>query len=193
MSPGGHLLTTGAACAATATLTGSASMTAGVALGGFLIDVDHAVDYVLFDRQGDLRPRTFLRYYLEGRVQRLVLVLHSYELFAALGILAWWTETPWLVGYLAGGLMHLALDIIFNGQLTPRSIWAFYSFTYRARHGFAAPALLGAIPMQPTSTHFWRDFFRGSKLQRVVDSPPTSCESSWSKTKRSSATSSTSR
>src|SRR5262249_9450078 len=84
MSPGGHLGTPGVACAAIAMLTGAAGVTAGVAVGGFLIDVDHAVDYVLFDGQGDLRPGAFLRYYLEGRVQRLVLVLHSYELFAVL-------------------------------------------------------------------------------------------------------------
>ena len=85
MSPGGHLVTTLAACGATAVVTGSLTLTVGVAAGGFLIDVDHAVDYVFFDRQRDLRPGAFLRYYLEGRVQRAVLVLHSYELFALLG------------------------------------------------------------------------------------------------------------
>jgi hypothetical protein len=169
MSPGGHLVTTAGVCAAAAMLTGSAALTAGIALGGFFIDVDHAVDYVLFERQADLRPGTFLRYYLEGRVQRLVLALHSYELFAALGVLAWWLQTPWLAGYLVGGLMHLALDIAFNGQLTPRSIWAFYSFAYRARHRFAGPALLGQTARQPASSRFWLDFFRGSRLERAGD------------------------
>jgi hypothetical protein len=193
MSPGGHLLTTTGACAAAAVLTGSAGLSAGIALGGFFIDVDHAVDYVLFERQADLRPGAFLRYYLEGRVQRLVLVLHSYELFVLLGVIAWWLQAPWLLGYLLGGLMHLALDIAFNGQLTPRSIWAFYSFIHRARHGFAAPRLLGERGMQPASARFWRDFFRGSRLQRVVDSPAPPCESSWLKTNRSSAISSTTR
>ena len=39
--------------------------------------------------------------------------------------------------------MHLALDLIFNGRLTPRSIVAFYSFAYRAAHRFEAARLLG--------------------------------------------------
>src|SRR5262245_60838218 len=136
MSPGGHLATTAVACAATALGTGSLPLSAGVALGGFCIDVDHAVDYLLVERQADLRPQAFLRYYVEGQPRRLVLALHSYELFAALAALAWLTASPWLVGYLAGGLMHLALDIAVNGQQTPRSIWAFYSFAYRARRRF---------------------------------------------------------
>ena len=166
MSPGGHLATTAVACGATVLLGGPAPLVAGVALGGFLIDVDHAVDYVLFDGQRDLRPGAFLRYYVEGRARRLVLALHSYELFAILGALAWWTESPWLAGYLLGGSMHLALDIAFNGQLTPRSIWAFYSFAYRARHRFAAAALFGDAPVEPASSRFWRDFFLGARPHR---------------------------
>lgn len=174
MSPGGHLVTTAVACAATGLLTGSAPLTAGIALGGFCIDVDHAVDYVVFDGQTDLRPGAFLRYYLEGRARRLVLALHSYELFALLGALTWWLESPWLAGYLAGGLMHLALDIAFNGPLTPRSIWAFYSFAHRARHGFAPPALLGDARVLPTSSRFWNDFFRGARPERAAAFAPVS-------------------
>ena len=61
MSPGGHLVTTALACAAVYAGTESVALTAGLAAGGFLIDVDHAVDYVLFERQRDLRPGSFLR------------------------------------------------------------------------------------------------------------------------------------
>ena len=192
MSPGGHFVTTALACAVAAA-TGSPALAVGVAVGGFFIDVDHAVDYVLFDRQRDLRPAIFLRYYQEGRAQRLVLALHSYELFTVLAGLAWWLQAPWLVGYLIGGLMHLALDIAFNGKLTPRSIWAFYSFVHRACHGFSARVLLGEPRRNPASRHFWVDFFRGSAPPPVVDSAAKSCESSWSKTNRSSAMSSTTR
>jgi hypothetical protein len=193
MSPGGHLVTTLAASTAAALATGSPAFTAGVAAGGFLIDVDHAVDYVVFDGQRDLRPDTFLRYYLDGRARRLVLVLHSYELFALLGVLAWSLALPGLAGYLAGGLMHLALDIAFNGKLTPRSIWAFYSFAHRARHRFSARQLLGEPRHAPARHRFWVEFFRGSAPPAVLDSPPRSCESWWSKTNRSSETSSTTR
>src|SRR5262245_17601289 len=171
MSPGGHLATTAAACAATAILGGPPPMIAGVALGGFLIDVDHAVDYVLFDGQRDVRPASFLRYYVEGRARRLVLILHSYELFVLLGLLAWWSGNSWLGGYLLGGLMHLALDIAFNGQLTPKSIWAFYCFAYRARHRFATAILLGSVAEESSSSHFWSDFFRRPRPFDGADSP----------------------
>src|SRR4029453_4357565 len=84
MSPGGHAATTAVASAATAFLSGSLPLATAVALGGFFIDLDPPGDYVLFNRQRDLRPAAFLRYYLEARPARLVLVLHSWELFALL-------------------------------------------------------------------------------------------------------------
>lgn len=164
MSPGGHLVTTLAACATSAAVTGDATVTAAIAVGGFLIDVDHAVDYVVFERQRDLRPGVFLRYYLEGRTQRVVLALHSYELFALLAVAAWWSGATWLWGYLAGGLMHLALDLAFNGELTPRSIVRFYSFGYRLAHRFEAQALLGTMDTAPAPRAFWAAFFQGVTL-----------------------------
>jgi hypothetical protein len=167
VSPGGHLLTTLAACAAAVFATrgvpsgDSLALVSGIAAGGFLIDVDHAVDYVLFDRQRDFRPSAFLRYYLQGRVQRVVLVLHSYELFVLLGLVAWWLDSLALWGYLMGALMHLALDIVFNGDLAPRSISAFYSFTYRMAHRFRAAEIEGTRDHLRVSDHFWTAFFAG--------------------------------
>ena len=66
MSPGGHLVTTVAACGAAAATTDSWPLVAGLAAGGFWIDIDHAIDYVLVERQRDLRPGAFLRYYVNG-------------------------------------------------------------------------------------------------------------------------------
>ena len=169
MSPGGHLLTSAVACAGAFAATGSPLVTAAVATGGFLIDLDHVVDYVVFERERDLRPGAFLRHYLDGRVRRAVLVLHSYELFVMLAAVAWWTESAALAGYLVGAVMHLALDLTFNGQLTPRSIVAFYSFAYRAAHRFDAAALLGRVDCEPTSG-FWSGFFLGP--QPVASSAP---------------------
>jgi hypothetical protein len=166
------LVTTAAACGATAVLSGSLPLTLGVAVGGFLIDVDHAIDYVCVERQRDIRPAAFLRYYLEGRVQRAVLVLHSYELFAVLAGLAWWLELPALAGYLLGGLMHLALDLAFNGKLTPYSIWAFYSFAYRAHHRFEATALLGPVDVKPMGRRFWSAFFHGAEARPTAPPAP---------------------
>jgi hypothetical protein len=163
MSPGGHLITTGAACAVSQATIGSWAFTAAVAAGGFLIDIDHVVDYVLFERGRRLTPGAFLRHYVEGRTQRVVLALHSYELFAALLLVGWWTASVPLLGYLVGGLMHLALDIVWNGRLTPRSIAAFYSFAYRVVHRFDSATLLGSPKLAPAG-RFWTAFFRGAAL-----------------------------
>jgi hypothetical protein len=162
MSPGGHLVTTAAACVAAFALTDSVPLTAAIAAGGFLIDVDHAVDYVLFEKQTDLSPGAFLRYYLGGRVKRAVLVLHSYELFALIGLLGWWTGSLLLQGYLMGALLHLALDLVFNGEYMPRSIGAFYSFGYRLAHGFDMSRLLGPREDFVVPRAFWAAFFRGA-------------------------------
>jgi hypothetical protein len=113
MSPGGHAATTVVASAATAFLSGSLPLATAVALGGSFIDVHHAVDYVLFNRQRDLRPGAFLRYYLEARPERVVLALYSWELFALLAAIACWTGWPLLWGYLDRAAMHLLLDIAF--------------------------------------------------------------------------------
>jgi hypothetical protein len=174
MSPGGHLVTTAIACGTTAAITGDPVLTGAVAVGGFLIDVDHAVDYVVFERQRDLRPGAFLRYYLEGRTRRVVLALHSYELFALIALAAWWSDAMWLWGYLLGGLMHLTLDLIFNGELTPRSIVPFYSFVYRLAHRFDARAMLGEPKVAPPPRGFWAAFFQGA---RAADGDVTSAAS----------------
>lgn len=89
MSPGGHLGTTVLAGCGAAMVTGSLPFTAGVVAGGFLIDLDHLADYLVIERQRDLRPGAFLHFYLEGRARRVVLILHAYELFGLLGLIAW--------------------------------------------------------------------------------------------------------
>jgi hypothetical protein len=183
VSPGGHLVTTAIACGTAAAISGDAVLTAAIAVGGFLIDVDHAVDYVVFEGQRDLRPGAFLRYYLEGRTRRVVLALHSYELFALAAVAAYVTGAVWLWGYLIGGLMHLTLDLIFNGELTPRSIVPFYSFLYRLAHRFDARAMLGEPKIAPPPRQFWAAFFQGAKAAdadvsrgaRLARPSPPSC------------------
>lgn len=161
-------MTTAAACAASLMLTrelpaaDALGLAAGIAAGGFLIDVDHAIDYVVFDGQRDLRPGAFLRYFLGGRVKRVVLVLHSFELFALLGVLAVWLDTLPLWGYLMGALMHLALDIVFNAQYMSRSPILVYSFAFRLAHRFD-PRAFGRSPDEfYTPRRFWTAFFSGA-------------------------------
>ena len=173
MSPGGHLITTAVAGAAVYAGTGSAALTAGLFAGGFLIDLDHVFDYVVFERQRDLRPSAFLRYYLEGRVRRVVLPLHSYELLVLLALLAWLSDRDCLWGYVLGTALHLPLDIIFNGRLVPGGLVHFYSFACRARAGFLAERFADPSRLAPVEEGFWLSFFRGARLKSEAVSAGT--------------------
>ena len=159
MSPGGHLVCTALACGAVHALGGSLVLTAGVAAGGVLIDVDHVIDYIFFERRRELSPGAFLRYYVEQRHQRVVLMLHSYELLVALAALAWVTGWVGLWGYLLGMALHLPLDIVFNGRVLSRNLLPFYSFAYRWRARFRSAPLLGVTAPTPAPGGFWRSFF----------------------------------
>jgi hypothetical protein len=182
MSPGGHLVTTAIACAAVYAGTGSLGLVAGLAAGGFLIDVDHVFDYVVFERQRDLRPSAFLTYYLEGRVRRMVLPLHSYELLAVLVAAAWLTDIEWLWGYCLGMGLHLPLDIVFNGRLVPGGLVHFYSFTVRARAAFLAAHFADPRSLAPVTGGFWQAFFAGARLKRAAVPPavPSPAIAAWS-------------
>jgi membrane-bound metal-dependent hydrolase YbcI (DUF457 family) len=170
VSPGGHLVTTALACAAVQTVTGSAALTAGVAAGGFLIDLDHVLDYVAFERQRDLRPAAFLRYYLAGRTRTVVLLLHSYEVLLVLALLAWRVNLEWLWGYVLGAaVLHLPLDIVFNGKVAGRSMGPFYSFVYRWRAGFRTERLLDTGGLAPPPARFWSAFFIGAQRPPLHD------------------------
>jgi hypothetical protein len=169
MSPGGHLVTTAATCAVVYAGTGSTALTAGLAAGGFLIDVDHVVDYVLFEGQRDLHSGSFLRYYVNGRARRLVLVLHSYELLAGLATIAWISGIEWLWGWVLGMLLHLPLDVVFNGKFASGGLVHFYSFIVRARAGFRADHFTDRARTPVPDGAFLRAFFNGGQL---AEEPP---------------------
>src|SRR5262245_51439733 len=102
-----------------------------------------------------------MRYYLEGRAKLVVLLLHSWELFALLTVIAWWTGWSLLWAYLGGAAMHLLLDIAFNGELLPKNIVAFYSCAYRAAHRFDG-TILQSRRERAVPAKFWSAFFRGA-------------------------------
>src|SRR2546426_9561124 len=62
--------------------------------------------------------------------------------------------------------MHLGLDIVFNGRLTPKNIFAFYSLGFRLAHGFDATTLFGSEP-RIAPAGFWRSFIFRSRLARA--------------------------
>src|SRR5262245_66397815 len=100
MMPGGHLATALALGATTYAATGSIEAAAGCFAGGFLIDVDHYLDYVVFEKQWrNAGPLSFLKYYFSYRPQRLVLPLHSLELMVVLLATLLFRPVPLVVGY----------------------------------------------------------------------------------------------
>src|SRR5690349_13194316 len=113
MMPGGHLATALGLSAAAYFTTRSAGLAAGCFLGGFLIDVDHYLDYLFFERQWKRPwPAQFLRYYFTYQLNRVVLPLHSLELMAVLFAVARYFPNFVFWGYLIGASMHLVLDVL---------------------------------------------------------------------------------
>ena len=161
MMPGGHLATSVALSAGAYAATGSATLAAGCFAGGFLIDFDHYLDYLVFERQWKRpNPADFLRYYFNCLPSKVVLPLHSVELMTALAIICHFSPHPLLSGYILGASMHLILDILVNGDHVLRMPILFYSFAYRASHRFLASALMDSVSIPANAgSHPWRDFF----------------------------------
>ena len=89
MMPGGHLATAAALSGISYLATGSKEIAVGCFAGGFLIDFDHYLDYLIFEGQWRKpNPLDFLRYSFRGEPRRLVLPLHSFELMVMLTIVA---------------------------------------------------------------------------------------------------------
>src|SRR5437016_12150541 len=146
MMPGGHLATSLTLSATTYYATGSIEASSGAFLGGFLIDVDHYLDYLLFEKQWRRPgPISFLQYYFTNRPRKLVLPLHSAELMTIL--LAMILVHPWplLVGYWVGAAMHLAFDILVNGEYGLPRPFAFFVFSFLASQTFPAENLLNDV------------------------------------------------
>jgi hypothetical protein len=155
MMPGGHLATSVVLAAGAYVTTGSFELAAGCVAGGFFIDTDHYLDYIVFERQWRRPgPASFLRYYFTNKPVRIVLPLHSYELMTLLAIIAVRSPMPLLVGYLIGAAMHLAFDIAINGDHALRHRFLFYCFAYRAHLNFRAADLLDVGDAPPeTGSH----------------------------------------
>jgi hypothetical protein len=174
MMPGGHLATSIALSGVAYLSTGSAEAAAGCFAGGFLIDVDHYFDYLVFEKQWrHPGPASFLRYYFTYSPRKLVLPLHSAEFMTLLLVIMLFHPWPWLIGYWIGALMHLIFDIVVNGEHALKRAGLFYIFSYRAAHRFAAehlmdvdtvPAAAGRAPM--------REFFRWRPVQDEPEVAP---------------------
>lgn len=110
-------------------------------LGGFLIDLDHVIEYFLV-----FGPNFNLHYFLEGRQflmsDKVRLVFHAYEYFPVLIVLAYLLREKrnvaiFLLALAFAGLVHLVSDSFINNY-PPRN----YLIIYRASKGFSTPKLL---------------------------------------------------
>src|SRR5437867_3821948 len=133
MMPGGHLATALALSGTVYATTGSVEVAAGCFAGGFLIDVDHYLDYLVFEKQWQRpSPLRFLEYYFNYSRQRLVLALHPFEAMALRFVTILVSPIPLVVGYWFGAAMHLTFDMLVNGEYALRRAVLFYLFAYRA-------------------------------------------------------------
>src|SRR5215813_2644591 len=179
MMPGGHLATSLALGGVAYFSTGSVETAAGCFAGGFLIDVDHYGDYLIFEKQWRRPgPVSFLRYYFAHRPKKIVLPLHSAELMTVLFLVILAHPRPLLVGYWFGALMHLVFDILVNGDCVLKNAFLFYIFTYRASCGFAAERLLDIDDNATAGTAPIREFFRWRPVEDLGVKSPTPEEKS---------------
>src|SRR5262245_38503540 len=127
MMPGGHLATSLALSGVAYASTGSLEAALGCFAGGFLIDLDHYGDYLIFEKQWRRPgPLNFLRYYFAHCPKKIVLPLHSAELMIVLFLMILVHPWPLLVGYWLGALMHLVFDILVNGDYVLKRRFRFY-------------------------------------------------------------------
>jgi uncharacterized membrane protein len=166
MMPGGHLATSLALSGVAYAATGSIEASAGCFAGGFLIVVDHYLDYLFFERQWRKpSPVQFLRYYFSYSPKKLVLPLHSAELMSFLFLIVLAHPWPLLVGYWVGALMHLTFDVLVNGEHALRRPVLFYVFGYRIAKRFDAAELMKASTDAKAGLAPIRDFFRWRPAQ----------------------------
>lgn len=131
----------------------SAAFMAGIS--SVLIDCDHVLDYMLCNKRwGGMKH--FFASCEEGRLPRLYLVLHSFELVCFLWLLVGTgVAAAWGVGLTIGITGHLLMDWVGNRHIVKPS---FYWLWFRAANRFdgnrlylTPPAPLNAEPVEVTT------------------------------------------
>jgi len=106
-------------------------------LSGILIDTDHVLDYYLNYRTFSAGFKHFYNSCIELKLDKLLLVLHSYELILILWILVFIFQNNLLLIAISAGLtQHMLLDQIGNnaGKFS-------YFFIFRLCKGFGKDCL----------------------------------------------------
>ncbi|QQG52546.1 MAG: hypothetical protein HY931_04495 [Candidatus Falkowbacteria bacterium] len=116
-------------------------------IGGFLIDLDHVLEYFLF-----YGLHFNFTYFIESRqfllTDKIRLFFHAWEYFPVLLLIAWLGRRQQILKMVFltlafAGLIHLITDVVINGYSLP-----YYSIAYRAQHHFSAPELLSPADYQ---------------------------------------------
>ena len=145
-----HFFSSLAAGGALYYVTGSGTALAGSMLGGFFIDGDHFIDqlwsiyrhapYLEGAAVVDKSHSIAARYLRRRKLVRLPLIFHSYELLAALVILAANLRTHFMIGLVAGYALHLSLDLLRHHHEFRSPL--FYLLVYRMAQGFRRERLI---------------------------------------------------
>lgn len=137
MRPVNHVMAAGICAIPYYVLTGSGASAALFAVAAVAIDIDHLVDYILWNK----RPLSIAGFFEQGSLLRgryLVFFLHSYEWMLVLYALSWLTDSPELFAITNGFFMHLLLDELGNRlpSVSTRINAPFYFIIYRIKMGF---------------------------------------------------------
>ncbi len=110
-------------------------------LSGWLIDLDHFLDWVM-NFGPTLKHARVLSNFRMHRYRRLYVIFHGWEYF--IGLFAFhilYGLPPWVFYATLGGACHLALDQIYNGPKRPLA----YFITYRLYQRFKASNIVFRI------------------------------------------------
>ena len=108
-------------------------ITAVCLLSGVLIDIDHVFDYFL-EHKKRFRVKEFFDLHNNAKMLFFMVIFHSWELLALLGICAFLMKwDPWVVGVTIGFTQHIILDQIFNKP----NKWLYF-FLWRLKNDFSA-------------------------------------------------------
>ena len=109
-----HVVASGILSGGIYALTRSPEVAAGSFVTGVFMDLDHIFDYwMAHPFKVDLAH--FFETCEEYKLPKTYLFLHSFELVVPLSLLAYFTRSPWITGFLLGWAPHMVFDYFVNG------------------------------------------------------------------------------
>jgi len=139
-----HVVISAAVSGGLYSVSGSREAAVSCFLCGVFIDLDHLVDYILVS-DGKLSINDFFDWCHQVRWNKIYLFLHSYELFLAVSVYAFFSASPLWYGITLGTGFHLLADQLGNKRMERGYFMnkAFYFLIFRFRSGFLKEKLLG--------------------------------------------------